>query len=501
MISLILFLTMIIGTQGFAKLPNGDGSRGGGTAGSLRRAVSDWIAGGALKNTVVETYGPIEDWDVSEVTNMKYVFYGSGSSASTFGSFNADLSKWNTGAVTTMNAMFIMASAFNQDVSNWNTGAVIDMAFMFYGASLFNQDVSNWNTGAVIDMAYMFNSALVFNQDVSKWNTGAVTQMKGMFYYAWAFNSDVSNWNTSAVTTMKNMFFNSGFTRTLCGGTWESLPGITNAFDNLGTSTARLGCCSPGTYMAQPNLHPFSEATACAACPIGQYGSAVEDDITSCTACAAVTDGTCTACTSALAGSCTAVKCVAGRSSMDNDANNGCEVATLPNGDESYSATGNTRSLRRVVSDWIAGGAFKSTVVATYGPIEDWDVSEVTNMKNVFYGWQLASTFGSFNADLSKWDVSRVTTMYESKCTLSPSMWPRLPLLCSCEYTTTRVSSDHNSHTFCYFVFVLLKRYLCCCLWWVGLSFLCCFFVAPLLQCFFSHLRSIRTCPPGTRGR
>ena len=42
------------------------------------------------------------------------------------------------------------------------------------------------------------------------------------------------------------------------------------------------------------------------------------------------------------------------------------------------------------------------------------------------------------------------------------------------EYTTTRVSSDHNSHTFCYFVFVFLKRYLFCCLWWVGLSFLCC---------------------------
>ena len=57
------------------------------------------------------------------------------------------------------------------------------------------------------------------------------------------------------------------------------------------------------------------------------------------------------------------------------------------------------------------------------------------------------------------------------------------------EYTTTRVSSDHNSHTFCYFCFVFLKRYLFCCLWWVGLFFS---LLHPLLQCFLKHLRSIQ---------
>ena len=91
-----LFLVVVCGlegVEGFAKLPNGDGgSSDTGTAGTLRRAVYDWIAG---ESTVVATYGPIEDWDVSEVNNMKNVFLYRGS-------FNADLSKWNTGAVTTM---------------------------------------------------------------------------------------------------------------------------------------------------------------------------------------------------------------------------------------------------------------------------------------------------------------------------------------------------------------------------------------------------------------
>ena len=126
--------------------------------------------------------------------------------------------------------------------------------------------------------------------------------------------------------------------------------------------------------MAKPTLDPFSQATACEACPVGQHGSSVEDDLTSC--------------------------------------NEG--LAKLPNGDGSSSA--NAGTLRGAVSDWIAGGASKSTVVATYGPIEDWDVSEVTNMKNVF------SDFRTFNADLSKWNTSAVTTMQQSKCTLSPSL-------------------------------------------------------------------------------
>ncbi len=36
----------------------------------------------------------------------------------------------------------------------------------------------------------------------------------------------------------------------------------------------------------------------------------------------------------------------------------------------------------------------------------------------------------AFNQDVSKWNTGAVTTMNGSKCTLSPSLWPRLPLLC-----------------------------------------------------------------------
>jgi surface protein len=42
----------------------------------------------------------------------------------------------------------------------------------------------------------------------------------------------------------------------------------------------------------------------------------------------------------------------------------------------------------------------------------------------VFYNAQ------AFNQDVSKWNTGAVTRMDQSKCTFSPSLWPRLPLLC-----------------------------------------------------------------------
>ena len=166
--------------------------------------------------------------------------------------------------------------------------------------------------------------------------------------------------------------------------------------------------------------------------------------------------------------------------------------AKLPNGDGNiYSNAG---TLRGVVSDWVAaGGASSSTVVATYGPIEDWDVSEVTNMKYVFYN------FGGFNADLSKWNTSTVTNMDASKCTLSPSLWPRLSLLCILNIRQLEFHRITLLTRFVPFVFVFLKRYSFL-LFVVGWSFL--FFVAPsLLQCFLTQRSSIRTCPNGIRWR
>ena len=104
----------------------------------------------------------------------------------------------------------------------------------------------------------------------------------------------------------------------------------------------------------------------------------------------------------------------------------------------------------------------------------------------------------TFNQDVSNWNTNAVIDMAESKCILSPSLWPRLPRLCLLNIRQLEFHRITILTRFVIFVFVCLKRCLFCCLWWVGLSFS---LLHPLLQCFNPHLCSIRTCPTGIRGR
>jgi len=70
---------------------------------TLRRAVKDYLAGGARKEDTVKKYGEINNWDVSKVTDMS--------------------------------EMFIGARSFNQPLNNWNvSNDVTDMQLMFYNA-------------------------------------------------------------------------------------------------------------------------------------------------------------------------------------------------------------------------------------------------------------------------------------------------------------------------------------------------------------------------------
>ena len=62
----------------------------------------------------------IDSWNVSNVENMSYMFYGS-----TY--FSCDLSRWDVSHVQMMNSMFWRCTNFTSDLSNWNTSWCIDM--------------------------------------------------------------------------------------------------------------------------------------------------------------------------------------------------------------------------------------------------------------------------------------------------------------------------------------------------------------------------------------
>ena len=62
-------------------------------------------------------------------------------------------------------------------------------------------------------------------------------------------------------------------------------------------------------------------------------------------------------------------------------------------------------TIKRAVTDYTRGGTGKRRIVEKYGEISNWDVPNVTNMGEIFWGTT------SFNQPLNKWEVSKVTDM------------------------------------------------------------------------------------------
>ena len=70
----------------------------------LGGVVDDYAAGGVRQGNVLIKYGNITDWDMSQVTNLNYIFADDGKPGllGANAQFNGDVSFWNTSGVTTM---------------------------------------------------------------------------------------------------------------------------------------------------------------------------------------------------------------------------------------------------------------------------------------------------------------------------------------------------------------------------------------------------------------
>jgi surface protein len=150
---------------------------------------------------IMKSYGRIEDWDVSMVTDMGYLFKEFLSPH-----FNYDLSRWDVSNVKYMSGMFSGCKKFNGDLSRWDVSSVKDMRCMFDGCKKFNSDLSGWDVSSVTNMTGMFKECNKFNSDLSGWDVSSVLYMDLMFYECKKFNSDLSGWDVSRVKDMRRMF-------------------------------------------------------------------------------------------------------------------------------------------------------------------------------------------------------------------------------------------------------------------------------------------------------
>ena len=98
-------------------------------------------------------YIDISDWNVSNVTNMSYMFYACKELKSV-----GDISEWDVSKVINMSFMFTGCKKINQDISKWNVSNVTDMSYMFYDCENFNQDISDWDISKVLYKSCAFGN-------------------------------------------------------------------------------------------------------------------------------------------------------------------------------------------------------------------------------------------------------------------------------------------------------------------------------------------------------
>ena len=168
--------------------------------------VSYLVVDEATLKAMVAAYEDVTKVVTTNVTNMEVMFQADRYNRQD--TFNLDIGSWDVSNVTNMAFMFNYAPTFNQDIGSWDVSKVMNMKWMFADAKAFNQDIGSWDVSNVWDMNKMFNYASDFNQNISSWDVSSVSDMQYMFARAKAFNQDIGSWDVSSVFAMSNMFLN-----------------------------------------------------------------------------------------------------------------------------------------------------------------------------------------------------------------------------------------------------------------------------------------------------
>ncbi len=389
--------------------------------------------------------GDISGWDVSNVTNMNSMF-----EESKFTGENGDITSWDVGNVINMNDMF-KKSSYAGDISGWDVSNVTSMNEMFRETS-YNKNITLWDVRSVANMESMFYKNTAFNQDISYWNVSKVDTMRQMFQEATAFNQDISRWVVDNVTTMQSMFQGAtAFVQDL--DAWaEHMAGRTVNTDKI-FNTAD----NSGVILSEGNiptwLYDFvltvggNESSTIS----GFVGKAIEASgvitvskkypttaVGSYTISPSITDIglTLDASTGAISGSPTKTQSTqsytllfsgtgdyAGKSlkiplsitvaagkyshSPTNKAELIAAIKDVMDTNDDGSPNDNSVNLNSIYTGAITdmSGVFNDDALKSFnGTISDWDVSNVSNMSELFKESQ-------FNGDISGWEVKKVTDM------------------------------------------------------------------------------------------
>lgn len=90
--------------------------------------------------------------------------------------------------ITDCEGMFNSVQGIATDITKWDVSNVTNMAFMFADSRTFNQNISGWDVSNVTQMHSMFWAARDFNQDLSGWCVSNIAT------YPNGFASEANSW-------------------------------------------------------------------------------------------------------------------------------------------------------------------------------------------------------------------------------------------------------------------------------------------------------------------
>ena len=131
----------------------------------------------------VKTYHPKSFDELHKIIIDRYDKLGPGTEQDPINFNDIDVSdidsfcsKYDIGIFENINFKYI-------DISDWDVSNVTDMKAMFYGCKELTSvgNISGLDISSVTDMSYMFAFCKKFNQDLSKWNVSKVRYNSYMF--------------------------------------------------------------------------------------------------------------------------------------------------------------------------------------------------------------------------------------------------------------------------------------------------------------------------------
>ncbi len=365
--------------------------------------------------------GDITNWNVGNVKNMNDMFRKS--------SYAGDISGWDLRNVTTMNEMF-RETSYNKDITGWDVLNVTSMRLMFYKNTVFDQDISAWNVSKVVTMDWMFGEAEAFNQDISDWDVESVINVNSMFRGATAFDKNLDAWGEHMIgrTVSTRGIFNTSddsglifseskiptwlynFVLTVDGNESNTIDGVVGtAIEDNGTITVKkkYPATATGNYTISPNIQTDIGLTLDTNTgTISGNPNKMQSKKTYTLTFHGTGD---------YAGKSYKIPfsmtIAAGKYSYHPT--DKAELITViktvmaADGDGDGNPDGNTADLNSIYTGDITDMSvvFKDAALRNFnGDISGWDVSKVTNMRDMFNA-------SKFNGDITSWDVRKVSNM------------------------------------------------------------------------------------------